>query len=224
VAKRTSHTWVLGVLIVVLLALAILEPSYGWRVREWLSPNGTAQTDDATLAAENQALKAEIAKLQVVQSQLPQAPAGYIRAMVYSRYPLNFKNEILLDAGSNQGVVAGKAVMFQGIFIGVVKNVFKDESLAQTVFDSSFRIPVRLGRGGFDGLLEGGSYPRVSSVSKSAPINEHDIVSTAAAGLPYGLPVGTVSATSTSGDNLFQQAVLSFGYDINNIQTVLIAQ
>lgn len=219
--------WILGILIVILLAAILFMPSYGWTIRMWLSPQpsgSTGNTDDTNLEAQNDVLKAQIATYAAVASQLPQAPADYIRAMVYSRYPFNFKNEILVNAGLTDGVAMGSAVVFQGVLIGRVEQAFSNEALVETVFDSGFEMPVRVGSSSYDGLFEGGSYPKIGSIAKTATLNDGDIIYAAAPGLPYGLPVGVVSATSTSGDSLFMEAAASFPYDINNIQTVLIAR
>jgi rod shape-determining protein MreC len=221
---RKREGWSLIILIAILIALIFLEPEYGWRIREWLSPSATGQGDDASITAENEALKAQLAVLQSVAAQLPQAPSDYLRAMVYSRYPLNFKNEILVNAGTNEGVVAGNAVIFQGIFIGTVTRVFSGSSLIQTVFDSGFKMPVRVGTGGYDALLAGGADPKADSIAKDATVSAGDIVYTAASGTPYGLPVAIVTGTSTSADDLFQVASLGFAYDLNTIETVLIAK
>lgn len=215
--------WFLVTLITLLILLAVFEPSYGWRVREFLSPRNRVPADNASLAAENEALKAQLATLQTVASELPQAPTNYIKAMVYSRYPLNFRNEILLDAGSNEGVSTGKAVVFQGILIGTVETVWSDQSLVRTIFDSNTKLPVRIGPKAYDGLLNGGSYPEVGSIGKSADLHVGDVIGAAAPGIPYGLPIGEIAATSTSPDHLFEEASLNFAYDINTVQTVLIA-
>ncbi len=183
-----------------------------------------ALESDPSLAAENEALKAKLAELQGVAAQLPQSFPGDIRAMVYSRYPLNFKNELLVNAGSNDGVAQGDAVIFQGIMIGSVEQVFSGSSLVRTVFDGSFKMPVRVGSGGYDALFVGGAYPEATSIQKSAPVEPGDIVYTAAPGFPYGLPVALVSATGTSADDLFLTASLSFAYDINSVETVLIVK
>lgn len=224
---RQRNGWVLIVCIVVLLLIIFLEPAYGWQLHEWLSPVPPASSSDAnnpTLTAQNEALEAQLAKLSSISAEIPTVPGGYIRAMVYSRYPLNFKSEILVDAGSNEGVAVGKAVVFQGIMIGSIIQVFPDSSLVQTVFDSNFKMPVRVGVGGYDALFVGGADPKATSIQKSSPVESGDIVYTAAPGFPYGLPVALVNATDTSADDLFLEASLGFAYDINSIQTVLIAK
>jgi len=161
--KRISNNhWTAGALIVILALLIFFAPSYGWTVREWLSPSpsgqndpSATQADDATLAAQNDALRAQLASLQILSAQLPTSSPNEIRAMVYSRYPLNFKNELLVNAGSNDGVAAGAAVIFQGMLIGQVRTVFPNESLVQTIFDNNLKMPVRVGASGTNGLLQG---------------------------------------------------------------------
>jgi rod shape-determining protein MreC len=229
--RVSNNHWLSGALIVILAVLIFFAPSYGWAIRGWLSPApgaqnnmnaGGSQAEDQSLSAENDALKAQLATLQVVESQLPTSSPGEIRAMVYSRYPMNFRNELLVSAGSDSGVVTGTAVVFQGMLIGQVQQVFLHQSLVQTIFDNNVKMPVRIGSGGVNGLLQGGSYPMVGSIATVAPLTPGDIVYSAAPGIPYALPIAQVVATSTSADSLFQQATLGFPYDVNNIETVLI--
>jgi cell shape-determining protein MreC len=230
--RSSNNRWVSGALIVILFFLIFFIPSYGWKIRAWLSPalgsavgsNGAAASpgESPTLAAQNDALQAQLATLQVVASQLPTSTPNTIRAMVYSRYPMNFRNELLVNVGTNDGVTSGAAVMFQGMLIGKVQTVFSEESLVQTIFDNNLKMPVRIGSAGTDGLLQGGADPVVGSIASTAAIAPGDIVYSAAPGIPYAQPIAQVVATSTSADSLFQQATLSFPYDINNVETVFI--
>jgi cell shape-determining protein MreC len=217
---KKRNNWFLGILIVALALFAVLAPSYGYRLRNFLNPPATGQADSTNLAAQNEALKAELAKLQAVENQLPKASSSAIRAMVYSRYPMNFKNEMLIDAGAGDGVIPGKGVLFQGVLVGTVYQVFTDGSIVETVFDPNFRMPVRIGSGGVDALLQGGAEPAVVSISKTARVQDGDIIYTASPGIPYALPVGEIKDISVSANNLFQQATVSFVYDINSVQTV----
>lgn len=225
---KKKYSITIAVSIVVLLALIFFEPAYGWHVRQWLSESGNTMTpmqtqaDQANLAAQNEALQAQLSELQDIAAQIPQDSQGNIRAMVYAQYPFGFKNEVLVNAGSDSGVISGKAVTFQGVFIGTVTQVFPKSAIVQTVFDPGFKMPVRIGSRGVDGLLVGGAYPKADSIAKSASIEVGDVIYTDAPGLVYGLPVGVVNATDTSADNLFQEASLNFAYDINMVQTVLI--
>ena len=175
---KNKNGWFLGCGIAFLLFLIFFEPSYGWRLRQWLSPQNVSQADPNSVSAENVTLKAQLAELQAVQSEIPKAPQGYLRAMVYSRYPMNFKNEILVDAGADKGVVVGKAVLFGNIFIGKVIDIFPGSALVQTVFDGDFKMPVRVGPSGYDALCVGGVYPKAGSISKNASLANGDVVIT----------------------------------------------
>jgi rod shape-determining protein MreC len=221
--SRKKHLWIFVLSTIALLFLIFGEPVYGWRLRAWLSPKNIVVSDDAaSLAAQNAVLQAQLAELQSISSQLPQNPENDIRAMVYSNYPFGFMNELLVNAGVNTGVTVGKAVTFQGVFIGTISQVFPDSAIVQTVFDPNFKMPVRIGSHGFDGLLVGGAYPKATSIAKDSAVMTGDMVYTAGPGVPYNLPIGTVAATTTSPDSLFQEGTLQFIYDINDLQTVLI--
>jgi cell shape-determining protein MreC len=229
--KRISNShWVSGALIVILALLIFFVPSYGWTIRAWLSPvlgsagTGASAKDAQNLVAENDALKAQLATLQTVALELPTSTSNTVRAMVYSRYPMNFRNELLVNAGSNEDIAVGAAVTFQGMLLGQVNTVFSETSIVQTIFDNGFKMPVRIGAAGEDGLLQGGSDPIVGSITSNAAVVPGDIVYSAAPGIPYALPIAQVVATSTSADSLFEQASLSFPYDVNNVETVLIAK
>jgi len=231
VTPRRSHRWILGILIIFLVAAILFAPSYGWKLRDLVSPRENAvagqtgpNADDPNLVAENDALKAQLATYQTISAELPNDNSHYIRAMVYSRYPFNFKNQILVSAGAQDGVSSGTAVLFQGMLLGRIIQIFPHEAIVQTVLDSGFEMPVRVSSSGYDGLFMGGASPKVGSIAKTAALQTGDVVYAAASGLPYGLPLGTVTATSTSADSLFTEAAIGFPYDMNAVQTVLIAQ
>jgi rod shape-determining protein MreC len=206
----------------ILLLLIFFAPSYGWKLHQWLGPRGAQDQNASSLATENEMLAAQLAELQSVAAQIPNAPSSTIRAMAYSRYPLNFKDEILVNVGANEGIAPGRGALFEGILIGVVKTVFPDTALLTTVFDPTFKMPVRIGKSGVDALLQGGANPQALSIAKGAKVAAGDIVISAGPGVPYGLPIGTVAGISASPSELFNQATLNFAYDINGVETVLI--
>jgi cell shape-determining protein MreC len=210
-----------------MVAIIVFVPQWGWSLRAMFSPSVHENTQD--LVAEEESLKAQLAQYQVVAEQLPNSLPNYARAMVYSRYPTNFRNELLIDAGAHEGISVGKAVVIQAatssyVLIGRIQSVSNDMAVVQTVFDPAFKMPVRVGSHGYDGLLIGGVSPRVASILKKVAVQAGDIVVSADTVLPYGLPVAEVSNVAISSDNLFQDASLNFAYDINGVQTVLIAK
>lgn len=218
-----SNSLTLVILAIVAAFLFFFEPQLGWWARNGLSERfGGGAADEKNLALENEKLRAEVAELSISKKQAPNLPADYLRAAVYSRYPLNFKNELLINAGKSEGVASGAAVTFGGVLIGKIKDVYGDKSLARTVFDSGFQEAVRVGSSGAEALLRGGVFPMATLIPLQAPIAPGDIVYSASRDFPYGLPIGEVATVNISSDKLFQEATLKFAYDINSIQTVLL--
>lgn len=220
-----SRFFPLLILVAFAAFLLFFEAPAGWQTRTYLYENfrGGA-SDEKSPALENISLRAELAKLQIVSSELKGAAKNYLRAMVYSRYPMNFKNEILLNAGRNEGVILGKAVLFGGALAGKVEKVFDDSSLVETVFDSRFETAARIGPTGLDTLFKGGSFPKATLIPLLANVSPGDIIYSASPDFLYGLPIGKVNHVELSADKLFKEASINFAYDINGVQAVLIAK
>lgn len=216
--------WFLGVLILVLLGLVIWQPQFGWFFGQFFL--GAPSSDPAELKAlrdENAALKVELAKLEDVKRELPDRKPEYLRALVYSSYPFNLRNKILVDAGRRDGILGGEGVMFGNSLIGKIEEVFEGTALVKTVFDPSWQSAVRI-KGEIDALLVGGTNPRLTIIRKDAEISAGDPVSSAAPDFPYGLPVGTVKTIQPSEDKLFKETDLSFSYELADVRTVFIVK
>jgi cell shape-determining protein MreC len=217
-------SWFLGIVIALLLFFIFFMPSVGNRVRGLLGPQATAPSDAEQLTAENEVLAAKLAELSVITDEMPTSAPDTVRAMVYSGYPLNFKNEMTVSAGAEDGVAIGNAVIFQGNLIGIVEKTSAQSSVVQTIFDPNFKLPVKIGTKGYAALLTGGSYPMVESIAKTAAVAQGDIVVSAAPGIPYGLAMGTLGNVALAADSLFDEAPLSLSYDMGMVQTVEIVK
>ncbi|MEK7508047.1 MAG: rod shape-determining protein MreC, partial [Patescibacteria group bacterium] len=160
------------------------------------------------LRAENEKLRADIAELQNIKSQISQKPSGGIGAIVYSRYPLNFKSELLVNAGAREKISKNNAVTFGGMLIGKISEVFEETSLVQTIYDERFQLAVRIGKDGAQALLRGGSFPILDLISSTETIKTGDIVYSAGESFPYGLPIAEIKDIRVSDDKLFQDSTL----------------
>jgi len=216
-----KDSWILGLLIIILGFFVFLRPYYAWEFRNaFFSP----APPPADLAFENKYLRAELAKLNSVKSALGEPSPDLIPALVFSRYPMNFKEEILVGAGRNNGVSGGETVLYNKMLVGKVIKVFGDTSLVETIFDSRFQLAVRVGNGAVDALLSGGAEPQVTLIPGKSKVVSGDIVYSAAAGSPYGLPIGDLGVIKSSADRLFIEAGLNLPYDLNEIKLVSIVK
>ena len=216
----------LWILILILLVFIFWKPQIGWQAKSILVKgfwDSAREGGSNELVLENESLRTKLAIFEDIKDQLPNYSEKEIRAMVYASYPFNLKNEVLVGAGRNQGVEVGQAVVVQDkVLLGRVEEVFKNTALVRTVLDNRWRSSARIGKKGIEGLLVGGSKPKLTLVSRDAAISLGDIVYNADSGFAYGLVLGEVLNVSLSRDKLFQEVDLGFGYDLGQVRTVII--
>ncbi len=157
-----------------------------------------------------------ISALQI--SVRPYAEKNMLVADVYSRYPFNFKNELLADAGMGDSVKEGGAAIFEGMLVGKIVEVRDSAAVVQTVFDPGFSLPVRIGKSKTNALLVGGVEPKLTMIPKNSDIAPGDLVYSASADFKYGLLIGTAGTPAISGTNVFSEAPLILGYNPSDIR------
>lgn len=177
----------------------------------------------STLELENQSLRAQLHQAKTNPSLIKERGATYVVASVYSSYPLNSADRILVGAGSDAGLAVGDIVeVGQDIFLGTVVKVTAGASEVQTLFDPAVQIPVKIGGSRVDSLLVGGHQPKLTLISKRKLPNSGETVITASKPYPYGLTVGTVGDTTNSDRDLFSEAGLVTPYVLSDVSQVLI--
>ncbi len=222
---RKENLFLLFLILTVLLIF--LYPSLGWKIRDLITVSGTQNPDYKNLVLENQSLKADLAQLSGLKKELPSYSGNFIQASVYSNYPFNFKSELLVNRGEKDGVKVGQPVIVfsvssKPVLIGIVEEVFRNNSLIKTVFDSRFQLSVRAGVAGANSLLKGGSNPKLTLIPKDSKIENGDAVYSVGSNYPFGLTVGIVRNFRLSSDQFFGEADLETAYNANDLQIVSI--
>lgn len=225
--------WLPFVLVLGLFAVFLIDPTSGWPVQQFLVFGPHAREEGSRLSElllENAALRAGLAELKEVAKNLPFEERSYQRVFIYSRYPFNLRNEILINAGESSWIKVGKPAVLlpaasNGTFappllVGKVVKVFEDSAVVQTLFDPTLQIPARVGDASVDALFQGGAEPRLTLIEKKAIVRVGEVAYAATSGLPYGLVLGTVRDVRLSADALFQEAVLDVPYDLNKLRTL----
>lgn len=165
------------------------------------------------LYLENQSLKAQLESGLAVE-----IPAENFKvAKVYSSYPFNNRHEISIAAGKRDGLKElSPVVIDDAILIGQISRVYENYSLVRTIFDSDWRLSVKIGKSGIDALLVGGPEPRLTMIDKNKPVKEEEVVYSASSGFPYGVLIGRVKRVISSPTAVFQEAELSLSYGLDN--------
>lgn len=215
--------WILSLFLVVFILLMAWSPRGLWQFRSIFDHSVPIENEVNVLRAENAYLRAALIAQEESSSRQPE---GTVLAHVYSRYPLNFKDELVLDKGSRDNIQMNQAVLAPArqfseetsmFLIGTISQVYNRRSFVQTVFDHDFRSAVRIGTKKVSGLFVGGVSPRITTIPKEARVLPGDVVLSSSADFPYGLILGRVREVRRSPDNLFQEAELELPYDINNL-------
>lgn len=143
------------------------------------------------LAAENAALRA-LAKLS------PEGAASYVSAQVIGDSGGAFARNVLVRAGTREGIARGQAAMTGDGLVGRVAEVGERTSRVLLLTDLNSRVPVALERSRERAVLAGDNSDRPRLLylpSKSAArIGERIVTSGSGGVFPPDLPVGVIAA------------------------------
>lgn len=119
-----------------------------------------------------------------------------------------YRQRIVLNAGSRQGVKVGQAIMDAGGILGQIIEVTDTKATALLVTDADHAIPVQVARSGFRGIAFGTGEPDsllISDIPQSADIRKGDLLVTSGMGgrFPAGFPVATIQSLSPNDTGLF---------------------
>ena len=165
---------------------------------------------------ENMALRAQVLELT---NNITPFKSDTLPVKVLSSYPFNNKNLISINAGAGQGLKEGMPVTVGGqILVGQVSQVFKNYSLARTIFSPDWEIPVRIGEKKIPALLIGGPELKLTMIVNDKPIFGGQAIFVSKQDLPYGLKIGEViNAQSDSATGVFKEAGVKLDYDLNDL-------
>ncbi len=183
---------------------------------------GKLAEENYNLRIENESLRHQL-EAQPQERSLWNWGLEYKPAVVYSTYPFNNKRFLGIDLGSEDGIVKLMPVAVSPeILLGRVTEVFPKYSLVQTVFDSGFKTPVRIGGSARDALLEGGNAPTVTLIKKEFPAAIGDAVYSAGIEFPYWMKIGELKQVTETDDEYFKKAELKVAYNLNEIKKVYV--
>lgn len=172
------------------------------------------------LRLENQGLKQEIKELK---NKLNFQSQPYFIAQIYSRYPFNNNQSLIIDAGSQAGVKVGWSVLAaENYLLGKIIKVRTNASEVRTIFSSDWRSAVKIGQAGVEAVLVGGRPPKLEFIPADAKISLDDEVFSASPDLPLNLFIGKVSEVISQPTTSLQQAKLKTDYDPNQLKKVFI--
>lgn len=204
----------------------------------------TVPRDVATLRQENATLKDHVSQLQsellaarqqltetdILYALLDYARAKpenkYVAASVIGRDPSPFVKYIIVNHGSDDGIVKGMPVVTQQGLVGKVVAVTATAARVQLITDPGSIINVRLEEANTDGQVAGSVTGDVSldMVNPGIDLLQGDLILTSGLGgiYPADILIGQVLSPETSENKLFQKASVQPVVDFVNLRAVLI--
>jgi rod shape-determining protein MreC len=204
----------------------------------------TAPRDIASLRQRNTELEAEVAELQAQVIQLQQEVGEtqilaalvdfsranpenqYRAAAVIGRDPSPFQQYVIINRGSNDGILRGMPVVTDQGLVGRVDAVIADAARIQLITDPTANVNVRLQNAEEEASLVGSVTGDLTLelIPQDASLQRGDLVLTSGlgGGYPPDLIVGQVLNVRSRDFDLFKQATVQPVVDFNQLKIVLV--
>ena len=204
----------------------------------------TAPRDMASLRQRNIELEADVARLQtqiidlqqqVTQTEILSALVDFARtnpentykaAAVIGRDPSPFLRYVIINVGSNEGIVRGMPVVTQQGLVGRVEAVVSEAARVQLITDQISAVNIRLKNSKTEAILNGSITGDLSlgMISHDVKVEPNDVVLTSGLGgdYPPNILIGQVVSVSNREYELFQTASVQPIVDFSRVEFVLI--
>lgn len=204
----------------------------------------TVPRDVASLRQRNTELEGEVARLQTQVIQLQQEVTetnvlsalvdfaranpqhSYKAAAVIGRDLSPFLRYVMINIGSNEGIVRGMPVVTDKGLVGRVDAVVAEAARVELITDSASSVNVRMQASHVEAMLNGSITGDLSMdmIPQDASIQVGDVVLTSGLGgvYPPNLLIGQVVSVRKLESELFQEAAIQPNVEFNRLQFVLV--
>jgi rod shape-determining protein MreC len=225
---------------------AVIEPIYRLAAvpADMARSTGDALIDRAQLQARNESLSRE---LLLAQAQLNRLLAvreqnRHLQQLLDVQQHLNlgvqlarvvnvdtdpFRHRVVVNAGVDQGVQVGEAVLDANGVVGQVIETLPDTSTVMLITDPTHALPVAVERTAMRSIAHGGGSLdtlKLPNIPISADLRVGDRLVTSGLGgqFPAGFPVGTVRAIRNDASGMFTLALATPSAALDRVDQVLI--
>lgn len=184
--------------------------------------------DNETLRLENESLRKDLG----IVASFPEK--SFFSSFVLVRNPVSWTEQLIIDAGTEQGVVENMLVVANGGFAGIVTNVESSSANVKllTNSDEFTKIPVKISTqsGDIYGILSGYDSDSNSFVVNQLnsmdeiKIDSNVVTSDLAGTTPANIQVGKVKSISSTSNNLNREVFIEPTTDFSEIYSVLLVE
>jgi rod shape-determining protein MreC len=152
--------------------------------------------------------------------------SSYKAASVIGRDPSPFLHYIIINRGSNDGILRGMPVVTNQGLVGRIDAVIADAARVQLITDPNSTVNVHLKNANTDAVLLGSVTGDISldMIAQDATVQSGDLILTSGlgGGYPPDLIVGQVINVRKLDYQLFQQATVQSAVDFSRLDIVLV--
>ncbi|HFI0004398.1 TPA: rod shape-determining protein MreC [Streptococcus suis] len=184
--------------------------------------------DNETLRLENESLRKDLG----IVASFPEK--SFLSSFVLVRNPVSWTEQLIIDAGTEQGVVENMLVVANGGLAGIVTNVESSSANVKllTNSDEFTKIPVKISTqsGDIYGILSGYDSDSNSFVVNQLnsmdeiKIDSNVVTSDLAGTTPANIQVGKVKSISSTSNNLNREVFIEPTTDFSEIYSVLLVE
>ncbi|HEM3651629.1 TPA: rod shape-determining protein MreC [Streptococcus suis] len=184
--------------------------------------------DNETLRLENESLRKDLG----IVASFPEK--SFLSSFVLVRNPVSWTEQLIIDAGTEQGVVENMLVVANGGLAGIVTNVESSSANVKllTNSDEFTKIPVKISTQSRDiyGILSGYDSDSNSFVVNQLnsmdeiKIDSNVVTSDLAGTTPANIQVGKVKSISSTSNNLNREVLIEPTTDFSEIYSVLLVE
>ncbi len=170
---------------------------------------------------ENEALRNELGFARSNEMSL-------ISCSVLAQNSFEISDAVVLNCGTEHGVIEGQAVISQGHLIGKVIYANRNTSTVLLVTSSRFSTDARLSKISTDAVVRGsfGSGLILDQLSQNIPVEKGWLVVTAGINekIPKNIIIGEVGDVVSTPNDLFKKTTLLSPIDFNNLEFVFVVK
>lgn len=149
-------------------------------------------------ASESESLREQVIQLEAINGLTVPGELATVTARIGGSGASTFDNIRFIDKGSEDGIVAGQAVVDEDGLVGWVDLVSAKASRIRLIIDPAVSVGVRISRTNETGIVTGhGDGPlRLEMFRANEGVNVGDRVVTVGSRFPPGIAVGTIEASA----------------------------
>ncbi len=184
--------------------------------------------DNETLRLENESLRKDLGIVALFPEK------SFLSSFVLVRNPVSWTEQLIIDAGTEQGVAENMLVVANGGLAGIVTNVESSSANVKllTNSDEFTKIPVKISTqsGDIYGILYGYDSDSNSFVVNQLnsmdeiKIDSNVVTSDLAGTTPANIQVGKVKSISSTSNNLNREVFIEPTTDFSEIYSVLLVE